>query len=34
MEREADADVAAGRTTVVDGLDGLLGHLDGLRPQP
>ena len=27
MEREADADVAAGRTTVVDGLDGLLGHL-------
>jgi len=23
MEREADADVAAGRTTVVDGLDGL-----------
>jgi AbrB family looped-hinge helix DNA binding protein len=25
MEREADADVAAGRTTVVDGLDGLTG---------
>lgn len=24
MEREADADIAAGRTTVVDGLDGLL----------
>jgi bifunctional DNA-binding transcriptional regulator/antitoxin component of YhaV-PrlF toxin-antitoxin module len=34
MEREADADVAAGRTTVVDALDGLLDHLDGLRPQP
>ncbi len=33
MEKEADADVAAGRTTVVDGLDGLLVHLDGLRPQ-
>jgi bifunctional DNA-binding transcriptional regulator/antitoxin component of YhaV-PrlF toxin-antitoxin module len=27
MEREADADIAAGRTTVVDGLDGLLDHL-------
>jgi AbrB family looped-hinge helix DNA binding protein len=27
MEREADADIAAGRTTVVDGLDGLLGQL-------
>ena len=30
MEREADADVAAGRVTTVDGLDGLdglLGHL-------
>lgn len=28
MEREADADVAAGRVTVVDGLDGLLDVLD------
>lgn len=27
MEREADADIAAGRTTVVDGLDGLLDRL-------
>lgn len=27
MEREADADVAAGRTVVVDGLEGLLGVL-------
>lgn len=27
MEREADADIAAGRTTTVDGLDGLLEHL-------
>lgn len=27
MEREADADIAAGRTTVTDGLDGLLDHL-------
>lgn len=25
MEREADADIAAGRTTIVDGLDGLRG---------
>ncbi len=33
MEREADADIAAGRTTVVDGLPGLLGQLDGLGPQ-
>lgn len=24
MEREADADIAAGRTTVVDGLEGIL----------
>jgi len=24
MEREADADIAAGRTTVVEGIDGLL----------
>ncbi len=31
MEREADADVAAGRTTTVDGLDGLLDHVDSLR---
>lgn len=29
MEREADADVAAGRVTVVDGLDGLIADLDG-----
>lgn len=28
MEREADADVAAGRSTVVDGADALLAHLD------
>jgi AbrB family looped-hinge helix DNA binding protein len=28
MEREADADVAAGRITVVDGVDGLVAHLD------
>ncbi len=28
MEREADADVAAGRTTVVDGVDELIAHLD------
>jgi bifunctional DNA-binding transcriptional regulator/antitoxin component of YhaV-PrlF toxin-antitoxin module len=27
MEREADADITAGRTTVVDGIEGLLGHL-------
>jgi AbrB family looped-hinge helix DNA binding protein len=31
MEREADADIAAGRTTTVAGLDGLLGHLDAVR---
>jgi bifunctional DNA-binding transcriptional regulator/antitoxin component of YhaV-PrlF toxin-antitoxin module len=31
MEREADADIAAGRTTTVDGMDGLLGHLDAVR---
>jgi bifunctional DNA-binding transcriptional regulator/antitoxin component of YhaV-PrlF toxin-antitoxin module len=31
MEREADADIAAGRTTTVDGLDGMLDHLDALR---
>lgn len=29
MEREADADVAAGRSTVVDGADALIAHLDG-----
>ncbi len=29
MEREADADVAAGRSTVVDGADDLIAHLDG-----
>ena len=28
MEREADADVAAGRITVVDGVKGLVSHLD------
>ena len=28
MEREADADVAAGRTKVVDGVDALLAELD------
>lgn len=28
MEREADADVAAGRTTVVDGVDELIAHLE------
>lgn len=28
MEREADADVAAGRATVVDGLEGLIANLD------
>lgn len=34
MEREADADIAAGRTTVVDGLDGLLGLLVADDDQP
>ena len=29
MEREADADVVAGRTTVVEGLDGLMAVLGG-----
>ncbi len=29
MEREADADIAAGRVVVVDGVDELIGHLDG-----
>jgi hypothetical protein len=28
MEREADADIAAGRVTVVDGVDELVAHLD------
>jgi antitoxin MazE len=28
MEREADADIAAGRTVVVDGVDELIAHLD------
>lgn len=28
LEREADADIAAGRATVVDGLEGLISHLD------
>ena len=28
MEREADADVAAGRATVVEGTDELIAHLD------
>jgi len=28
MEREADADIAAGRATVVDGVDELIAHLD------
>ena len=32
MEREADADIAAGRTTTVDGLDGLLEHLSTVPP--
>lgn len=29
MEREAEADIAAGRVTVVDGLDELIAHLEG-----
>ena len=32
MEREADADVAAGRITTVDGVEGMRGLL-GSRPQ-
>ena len=28
MEREADADIAAGRATVVEGADELIAHLD------
>ena len=28
MEREADADVGAGRATVVEGIDELIAHLD------
>jgi bifunctional DNA-binding transcriptional regulator/antitoxin component of YhaV-PrlF toxin-antitoxin module len=31
MEREADADIAAGRTTTVDGLEGLAAHLSPVR---
>ena len=31
MEREAEADIAAGRTTTVEGLEGLLEHLDSIR---
>ena len=31
MEREADADIAAGRTTTVDGLEGLVAHLSSVR---
>ena len=29
MEREADADIAAGRVTIVEGTDELIAHLDG-----
>ena len=29
MEREADDDIAAGRVTVVEGMDELIAHLDG-----
>ena len=29
LEREADADIAAGRAVVVDGVDELIAHLDG-----
>jgi bifunctional DNA-binding transcriptional regulator/antitoxin component of YhaV-PrlF toxin-antitoxin module len=29
MEREADADVAAGRSTTVEGIEGLIADLDG-----
>lgn len=28
MEREADADIRAGRVTIVEGVDELIGHLD------
>ncbi len=28
MEREADADIAAGRATIVEGVEGLIAHLD------
>lgn len=28
MERQADADIAAARSTAVDGLEGLIAHLD------
>ena len=33
MEREADADIAAGRTTVVEGIDGLLDKLASDAPS-
>lgn len=29
MEREADADIRAGRVTIIEGVDDLIGHLDG-----
>lgn len=29
MERAADADVAAGRSTIVNGIEGLIDHLEG-----
>jgi hypothetical protein len=29
MEREADGDAAAARSTVVEGLEALISHLDG-----
>lgn len=29
MEREADADIVAGRVTIVEGVDELIAHLDG-----
>lgn len=34
MEHEADSDIAAGRTTTVDGMEGFLGHLDAVRRNP
>jgi hypothetical protein len=34
MEREADADIAAGRTVVVDGLEGLLGAFGPASDRP
>ncbi len=33
MEREADADITAGRTTTVDGLEGLVEHLSSRRAE-